>query len=273
MVSETYPELLSLALELAELAQEQILPRYLHCAVRIKGDGSEVTEADRAAEAAMRKRILERCPGHSILGEEYGPEGVAGVRFQWLLDPIDGTASFTIGVPLFGTLVGLLDQGRPVVGVIHLPGVRETVYAARGHGCWFQHGDSAPTQVTVERRATLAESVVSATAVHSSDWLSKPGQTRYRVSAYVAGAGKFRFVPDCVQHALVCRGRLQAALDTLMNPWDIAAIVPCIEEAGGLATTASGRREGVIEGGSLLTSCGGPLHDELVEILRPLPAD
>jgi histidinol-phosphatase len=195
MVSETYPELLSLALELAELAQEQILPRYLHCAVRIKGDGSEVTEADRAAEAAMRKRILERCPGHSILGEEYGPEGVAGARFQWLLDPVDGTASFTIGVPMFGTLVGLVDEGRPVVGVIHLPGIRETVYAAQGHGCWFQHGDSAPTQVTVERRATLAESVVSATAVRTGSPKQARLVTVFPPTSPVRGSsGSFRTV-------------------------------------------------------------------------------
>jgi histidinol-phosphatase len=84
----------------------------------------------------------------------------------------------------------------------------------------------------------------------------------------IQGARKVRFFGDCLQHALVCRGKLDAAIDTVMQPWDVAALIPCIEEAGGIATTLDGKREGVVFGGNLLTSCNQALHDEMVDMLR-----
>jgi histidinol-phosphatase len=262
-------ELLHFALELAEAAAERIEPRYRRCEASLKADGSEVTDADREAELAMRALIAERHPDHAVMGEEFASSASREADHLWVLDPIDGTASFTLGVPLFGTLVGLLERGEPTVGVIHIPALHETLYATAGGGCWHRQGDSPPTRVHVVSAPTLAESAVSATALHSSDLTCEPGQKPYRLSAYARGARKFRFVTDCFQHLLVCRGSLQAALDTLMKPWDVAALVPCIREAGGKATTADGDEAGVIWGGSLLSSCGEPLHSELVEVLRP----
>ncbi len=272
MSKQPRQEFLHFALELAAAAAEYIEPRYLRCEVTLKTDGSEVTEADREAETAMRDRIAERYPDHHVLGEEFGLSGDRDAEYLWVLDPVDGTASFTLGVPLFGTLVGLLERGEPVVGVIHITALRETIYAAAGSGCWYRRGDTPPRQVRVSARSTLAESIASATAMHSSDLWCEPGQTPYRLSAYARGARKFRFVTDCFQHFLVCRGALQAALDTLMFPWDNAAIVPCVREAGGKATTAGGDENDVVWGGSLLTSCGEPLHSELVDVLQPATA-
>src|SRR5262245_28297967 len=109
-------ELLSFALELAGVAEAEIVPRFRQVATELKSDGTVVTEADREAEKAMRARIAQRFPQHAILGEELGPDGPSGARYRWVLDPVDGTILFTLGVPTFGTLVGLLDEGQPVLG-------------------------------------------------------------------------------------------------------------------------------------------------------------
>ncbi len=261
--------LLDFALELARTAENRILPRYQGCDVMIKPDGSEVTVADREAETAMRDLICQRYPSHKILGEEYGSSSSEEADFLWVLDPIDGTASFTLGVPLFGTLVALLRRGNPVLGVIHMPVLRETTYAATGLGCWFRTADFEPVRLRVVKKETLGEAVVSAGGIHASDLQPETDRPRYRLSTYIQTARKFRFIADCAQHALVCRGRLQAALDPVMYPWDNAAIVPCIREAGGKATTVNGDEDNVVFGGSLLISCGEPLHTELVQVLQP----
>jgi histidinol-phosphatase len=268
-MSHASAELLAFALELARAAEEVILPLFRVAEAGTKADGTEVTEADRTAEAAMRGLIAQRFPDDAILGEEFGESGGWETGRCWVLDPIDGTASFTLGLPLFGTLVALLEEGEPVLGVIHLPAMRETVYAARGAGCWFLHGHADPVRVRVAAPVPLAQAVVSATAAHSSDIQALPGQTPYRLSELIRRARKFRFVGDCVQHALVARGKLHAAVDTLMSPWDIAALVPCVEEAGGKLTTLGGERRGLLRGGSLLSSSGSPLHEEVLKVLAP----
>jgi histidinol-phosphatase len=259
---------LSFALELAAAAAPRILAHYRRCGASLKADGSEVTVADREAETLMRDMIRRRHPDHSILGEEFGEE-TGSSAYTWVLDPIDGTASFTLGVPLFATLVALLEDRRPVAGVVCLPAIAETLWAARGAGCWFRAADATPERARVAPSVPLAEASASSAAASRSDIGFQPGQPRYRVSELVRRARKFRFVPDSVQHALVARGRLHVAVDPVMQPWDIAAIVPCVEEAGGVAATIAGVRDGVTFGGSLVTCAGGSLLEEVVELLRP----
>jgi histidinol-phosphatase len=259
------PDLLAFALELARAAEQVILPHYQRCAVSLKADGSEVTEADRGAEAAMRQMIGSRFPDHAILGEEEGGTATPAAA-RWIIDPIDGTTSFAVGVPLFGTLIAFVEDGEPVVGVMHFPVLGETVFAARGLGCQFQGRGRPPERVRVAPAVPLREALVSATALHGTDLI--PATVAYRLSAVIKSARKFRFFSDCVQHGLVCRGRIHAGIDTLMQPWDIAALVPCIEEAGGVATTVDGRREGLVFGGSLVTSCDRALHGEILALLQ-----
>jgi histidinol-phosphatase len=259
--------LLDFALHLARSAESEIMPRYRTVAVDRKPDGSEVTEADRAGERHMRALIEDRFPDHGILGEEFGDtEGDA--RFRWVLDPIDGTAGFTIGVPLFGTLVGLLEDGEPVVGVIHFPAIGETVYAARDEGCWFRTKDAEPQRVTVDPVDALGAATVSTTGPHHSD-ITLPDAPPYRLSALIRQSGKFRFVTDCMQHALVARGRIHAAVDTLMSPWDVAALVPCVREAGGVAVTLDGAQDDIVFGGSLVTASTNALAEAVCEVMRP----
>jgi len=265
----TKSDFLTFARELAYSAERTIMPHFQEHAVSYKSDGSEVTIADREGEALMRKLVNERYPDHAILGEEYGESGPQGAKHCWVMDPIDGTAWFTLGIPLFGTLIALLEDNEPILGVIHLPGLGETVYATRGGGCWFQRRDSEPRRIHVSAPPALNHAVASATGVHSSDIQCQSGETPYRLTQLIHQVRKFRFCSDCNQHALVCRGKLHIAVDTLMNPWDIAALVPCIEEAGGTVTNLAGDRHNIVFGGSLLSSCGGPLHETVLQLLQP----
>jgi histidinol-phosphatase len=259
-------------LELAKAASKEIMPRFRNCIVDIKSDGSEVTDADRAAEQVMRKMISQRFPEDGIFGEEFGQSGEEASR-MWVLDPIDGTASFTLGIPLFGTLVALCESNEPVAGIIHFPALDETVYAGKGQGCWFKFLSSPAHKIQVAPDVELKEAVVSASGVHGTNILQHSAPSN-DLASIITSARKFRFVGDCMQHALVARGKTHAAIDTIMKPWDIAALVPCVEEAGGVATTLSGDRSSIIYGGSLLSSCSSQLHSEMLDLLavqRPSP--
>ena len=259
---------LDLALDLARTAEAEILPRFRTVSVTHKPDGTEVTEADREAERMMREHLADARPNHAVLGEEFGASGPDDARYRWVLDPVDGTAGFTIGVPLFGTLVALLEDGEPVVGVIHFPAIDETVYAARNEGCWFRTAEDEIT-VQVDPVESLSAATVTTTALHSSDVTVADGQTPYRLTDLVRQASKFRFVTDCMQHALVARGRTHAAVDTLMHPWDVAALVPCVREAGGVAASLDPNADDVVFGGSLVTTSSESLLHEVRTLLQP----
>ncbi len=260
--------LLEFALELAGAAEPSILSRYRNPQVSRKSDGTEVTDADRKAEEVMRELIGRRYPKHAVLGEEFGAGGAEDAEWRWVLDPIDGTASFSLGIPLFGTLVGLLRRGKPAVGVVHLPALGETLYAGTGLGCWFRLPDVAPARVRVQPVETLSEAVVMAPSGLSS---LPPGEREdqfRRLLPLMGRARKFRFGGDCLQHVVVCRGVAHVAVDPVMHPWDIAAIAPCVEEAGGVVSTVDGRREDVVNGGSLVSCCSQALLQEVLDVVR-----
>lgn len=262
-----YKKLLDFARFLALEAETEIMPHFYECVAEFKADGSEVTEADRKAEQRMRALIHANHPDHRVLGEEYGWTGAEGSAYQWILDPVDGTHWLPLGIPTFGTLIGLLKDNQPVVGVIAFPAMQEMVFAAAGAGCWYSHAGGNATRVEVKRVERLVDAYCTASGPHNSE--IQPGQSGMQVNlgAYIRGAGRFRFIGDCMQHALVCRGRTQAALDVVMKAWDVAALIPCIEEAGGEASSLDGKSNGVVFGRSLLTSCGGPLHQEILQAL------
>jgi histidinol-phosphatase len=262
--------LLDLALELAQVAEAEIVPRFRRVGVETKADGTVVTEADREAERAMRAHIARRLPDDAVLGEEHGRSGPARAQRLWILDPIDGTIWFTLGVPIFGTLIGMVEDGRPTLGVCHFPGLGETLYAETGAGCFFRSKASAAERVRVAAPAALSEARVSACGTHGSDIQPQHGKA-VNLTALVRKAGAFRFVGDCLQHALVCQGRLHVAIDTIMKPWDIAALVPCVREAGGVATSLEGDADGVVDSGSLVTSSDPALHRAVLETLGPAP--
>jgi histidinol-phosphatase len=151
--------------------------------------------------------------------------------------------------------------------VIHFPALGETVYAARGAGCWWRMAGQEAQPVRVAERVPLAQARVSACGPNGTDISPTDGRAA-NLTALIRRAPAFRFLGDCLQHALVAQGRVHAAVDTIMMPWDIAALVPCVREAGGVATSLSGDPEGVVFSGSLVTSCAPELHREVLEVLN-----
>jgi histidinol-phosphatase len=262
---KTMNEILEFALLLARAAEAEIMSRFQTCAVNWKADGSEVTDADRHAEAVMRELIAKHTPGAAVLGEEYGGSQTDPMAPLWLLDPVDGTASFAVGLPVFGTVIGYMENGEPEVGVMHLPAMKETVYAARGSGCWAIAGQAAPRRVHVSGVTGLQEAYVSSTSVNSRSW--NGGEPMRKLSNVIRSARQFRFIGDVVQHALVAQGRIDAGIDPFVHPWDIAALVPCIEEAGGTVTDLDGHREGVVWQPNFLSSSNAQLHHEILSAL------
>lgn len=263
---------LDLARRLAHLAADEAMKRFDRVGHELKADGSEVTEADRAAEHAMRELLAKEAPADAIVGEEEGGELDLSADRSWIIDPIDGTTSFVLGVPIFATLVALVERGTVTTGVIGLPGMGVQVAAHVGDGCWFFDGEEAAEQLKVQPVATLAEAYVSSTGPHFSDILTPEdvpdGTRRWGLRSLISQARKYRAVPDAMQYAWVCRGRLNVACDTAMAPWDIAAVLPCITEAGGRVTSADGAEVVLGETQSLVATSGGPLHDEVVALLR-----
>lgn len=263
----SYQAILDFALGLSREAGRLILPLWKNVAVACKADGSEVTEADRGGEQLLRRRIAERFPDHAILGEEFGGEAARDSEHLWLLDPIDGTASFAIGLPLFGTLIAYLRRGQVCAGVIGAHALGETVYAAAGHGCWLQRNDTGPQRVRTSTVTHPADAFVVSTALEHTDMDPRDPAPAIGLSRLYRQARRFRWSGDCINYALVCQGRIDVAVDPRMNPWDIAAVALCVREAGGVATSLDGS-EDVVWQPSLVASANPALHAKVLDLLR-----
>jgi histidinol-phosphatase len=268
MAEPSLNEILEFAVALSQEAGRFILPLWKNVAVDRKADGSEVTEADRGAEQLLRRAIAERFPDHAILGEEFGGERTRDAKHLWLVDPIDGTASFAIGLPLFGTLIGYLRAGEPCVGVIGAHALGETICAAAGQGCWVRRDGKDPQRLRTTPVTDLAEAFVVATALEQTDLDPRDPKPAIRLSQLYRKARRFRWSGDCINYALLCQGRIDVALDPRMNPWDIAALAPCVREAGGAITSLDGN-EDVVWQPDLVASANPALHTKVLEALRP----
>jgi len=261
-------EILDFAVALSTEAGRLIMPLWKRVAVDHKADGSEVTEADRGAEQLLRKRIAERYPDHAVLGEEFGGEKARDAEHLWLLDPIDGTASFAIGLPLFGTLIGYLRRGAASVGVIGAHALKEIVYAATGQGCWYQRENGEPTRVRTSAVTNPAKAFVVSTGLEHTDMDPRDPKMSVRLSQLYRQARRFRWSGDCINYALLCQGYVDVALDSRMHPWDIAAVAACVREAGGVLTSLDGNQD-VVWQPSLVACANATLHAEVLKSLQP----
>ncbi|MBN2195436.1 MAG: histidinol phosphate phosphatase [Polyangiaceae bacterium] len=249
-------EILEFAVEAAQLAGTYTLGFFqADPPVELKADRSPVTAADRGAEERLRERILRAYPTHGILGEEHG-EHVGSSKARWILDPIDGTYSFICGVPLYAVLVGFEWEGEMLAGVIHLPALRETVYAARGLGC-FWNGRRA--------QVSSVDRVVDARVVYGgAAWLERCGRGP-ALSRLLGACHQDRGWCDAYGYALVATGRAEVSLDPVMNIWDTAALLPVLIEAGGELTDWSGQRT---HRAPEALATNGRLHKEVLALLR-----
>lgn len=221
---------LALALEAARQAGSITLQYFRRSglAVQRKADDSPVTIADRQAEQHLRQRIAEAYPGDAIHGEEF-PQQPGTTGYTWILDPIDGTKSFIHGVPLYGTMIGVEYHGQTVLGVIHIPALRETVYAARGCGAWYQHGDQPPQPARVSQTHPLSNGLFLTSEVANFYRTGRQGA----YERLQAASRLSRSWGDCYGYMLVATGRAEVMVDPIAEVWDLAALVPIIEEAGG----------------------------------------
>ncbi|HYX83550.1 MAG TPA: inositol monophosphatase family protein [Gaiellales bacterium] len=245
---------LVLARELAELGGAEALRRFRRGgAPERKADGSWVTEGDLAAEAAIRARLAEARPGDDVLGEEHGLTAAGGGPPRrggatWVIDPIDATHSYMIGVPLWATLVGLRVDGRAVVGVCHAPALGETYAASDGGGASM---NSEPVAV---RETGLTEAMVASSGLRS---MRRAGlEPLYR--ALAERCWRDRSLGDFWGHMLVARGAAQVMVDPEVKEWDYAPLEPIVREAGGVMTQLDGSP--LAPGGSCLTTCGAAMH-------------
>ncbi len=218
-----------------------------------KSDGSPVTQFDRAAEQEIRRVVRRSFPDHVILGEEGGTTGT-DPRYRWIVDPIDGTKSFVRGVPLYAVLVGVEVDGRPTVGVIHLPALGETISAAVGHGCAFNGRAARVSDIDRLSDATLLTS-----SVRGIERRGVPFRRLWSATNTQRGWG------DAYGYALVATGRADAMVDAEVHVWDVAAILPVLEEAGGRLTDWRGRA--TIHGRDAVGS-NGRIHAALLRLLR-----
>jgi len=250
-MSRPLDEYLAFALQVALDAGRVVMEHYqTGVAVELKADQSPVTLADRGAEQLIRSAITARYPDHAIVGEEYGADDRYS-PFRWIVDPIDGTKSFIRGVPLFGVLIALEIEGRPDVGVCHMPALNETVAAATGLGCTWNGRTARVSGVSRLDEATLLFSDGRMLAERLVDkW---PG--------LATSVGLIRSWGDCYGHCLVATGRADVMIDPVMNPWDCAALVPIVSEAGGSFTDWAGTAR--IDGGDAV-STNARLHEAVL---------
>ena len=217
---------LALALRLADVAGAAIRPLFRgQWSQERKADRSYVTEADRAAEAAMRKVIEEAFPADGIIGEEYGARNEGAGR-QWVLDPIDGTTSFLAGRPIFGTLIALLQDGWPVLGIIDQPIAGERWVGAIGRPTLF-NGKPAQAKPLKE----LSDAVLATTSPHL--FTNEEADAFMSVAKTVAEK-KIIYGGDCYNYGLVASGHIDVVIEAGLKLHDYAALVPVVEGAGGM---------------------------------------
>jgi histidinol-phosphatase len=252
---------LELAVEAARQAG-QITLKYFRrddLEVQRKADDSPVTVADRQAEEHLRRRIAEAFPQDAILGEEL-PERPGSSPFRWILDPVDGTKSFIHGVPLYGTLVGVEHGGQPVLGLIRIPALDECVYASTGRGAWHVAGDKPPRPAKVSDCPTLSQGLFLTSEVANFSQIGRRDvYHRLEDTARLS-----RSWGDAYGYLMVATGRAELMVDPVAAVWDLAALLPVIEEAGGTFSDWHGRR--TIHSGQCIAS-NGRIHDEVLALI------
>mgnify|MGYP001347526424 CR=1 FL=1 len=249
---------LRLAQRLADAAGAAIRPFFrARYAMEAKADATPVTEADRAAEAAIRAILEAERPGDGIIGEEYGNVREGATR-RWVLDPIDGTRSFIAGRPIFGTLIALLEDETPVLGVIDQPILRERWLGAKGQPTIF-NGVAARTRTCPE----LGQALLATTSPYLFDDAERP-----RFEAVAGASGNLVLGGDCYSYAGLAIGQLDLVVEAGLKLYDYAALVPVIEGAGGRMCDWQGHSLGAGSSGQVIAVGDPALIPAVLERLR-----
>lgn len=246
---------------LAAVAAREALPRFRLpglVANKFAAGFDPVTEADRETEKALRALIRAEFPEHGVLGEEFGVEN-SEARHIWVVDPIDGTRSFISGIPLWGTLVGLMDDGNAVVGMMAQPFIGELFYAS-GDGTHYE-GPHGNRQLSTRSTKDLSEATLFTTTPTIFD--AAQGARFYQLERQVRLS---RYGADCYAYCMLAAGQIDIVVEAGLQPYDIVALIPIIEQAGGTVTGWDG---GPAErGGSIVAAANADLHAKALDALR-----
>jgi histidinol phosphatase-like enzyme (inositol monophosphatase family) len=247
---------------LATHSGEAILPffRTSLAALDKSSDGAfdPVTEADRAGEVVMRRLINANFPSHGIVGEEFGVER-GDAEYVWVLDPIDGTKAFICGLPIWGTLIGLTRYGRPVYGMLNQPFSRER-FSGDGKASSYQ-GPAGRRSLRVRDCASVAQALITTTHPR----MMAPAE-RQRFDRLEERAKLSRYGGDCYAYAMLAAGHIDLVVEAKLKPYDIVAIIPIVEGAGGVVTTWQGTDAS--GGGTVIAAGDRRVHREALAILN-----
>jgi len=244
---------------LAAAAAAETLPRFRQNAAVANKEATRfdpVTEADREAERAIRAMLRERFPGHGLLGEEWGGENLEN-RHVWVIDPIDGTRAFISGLPVWGTLIGLLEDGDAIAGLMAQLFTGELFLAVNGQATY--DGPGGPSALRTRRTARLTEATLCTTSP------ALYGTARAAYDRLEGAVRMARYGTDCYAFAMLAAGHVDLVAEAGLQPYDIVALIPLIEAAGGVVTDWSG---GPAEkGGMILASATPELHEAALALV------
>jgi histidinol phosphatase-like enzyme (inositol monophosphatase family) len=246
---------------LATASGETILPSFrtsLSIDNKSAQDFDPVTEADRAAEAVMRRLIKSQFPQHGIVGEEFGNERT-DADYVWVLDPIDGTKSFIAGFPIWGTLIALLHKGVPVYGMMHQPFIGER-FSGDNKTANYQ-GPSGERRLAVRRCASLKD----ATSFTTSPLLMNAND-RATFGRIESAVKLSRYGGDCYSYCMLAAGHLDLVVETELKPYDIAALIPIVTGAGGVVTNWEGKA--AQDGGRIIAAGDPRVHEAALKLLN-----
>jgi histidinol phosphatase-like enzyme (inositol monophosphatase family) len=246
---------------LAAAAEQETLPRFRQngrVENKLAAGFDPVTEADQAAELAIRRLIEKEFPEHGILGEEHGSTGLDS-RHVWVIDPIDGTRAFISGIPVWGTLIGLTEDGVAIAGMMAQPFTKEIFYALEG-ASFLRHGGE-----TRKLKCRDTKNLAEATMLTTTPSLFK-GAARQRFDLLESKVRLSRYGCDCYAYAMLAAGNIDLVVETALNPYDIVALVPIIENAGGVVRTwMGGRPEG---GGNIAAAASEALLKQAMAVMN-----
>jgi myo-inositol-1(or 4)-monophosphatase len=246
---------------LADAAGKAVLPFFRTRIGMHNKDGGggfdPVTEADKAAEAVMRRLITAQFPAHGIIGEEFGDER-PGAEYQWVLDPIDGTRAFISGLPVWGTLIGLTRNGVAAYGMMSQPFIGERFHGDGGSAHY--RGPGGARRLLTRDCGGLGEATVMTTTPALFT-----GDERRRYDRVEKAAKLARYGCDCYAYAMLAAGHVDLVIESGLKPYDIVALIPIIEGAGGVVTTWTG--EPATGGGQIIAAANPRLHGEALEML------
>lgn len=249
--------------ELADISAAAILPHFrrpLTVTNKARGRGFDpVTVADRDAEKAIRKAIAARFPDHGVVGEEFGERAGEG-RHRWVVDPIDGTRAFIMGTPLWGTLIGLLEDGVPVLGLMGQPFTGERFWSDGRRADW-RGPQGRRKRLTVRPCAGLADAILTTT--HPDLFAAAAEAAAF--ARLKARARMTRYGGDCYGYCLLAAGFVDIIVEAGLQPYDVVALVPIIEAAGGIVTTWDGGPASA--GGQIIAAGDARVHREALGLL------